>query len=216
MDKLQRLLAEASALHSHLCPRQVLGVRMGLLAGDILGIDVPQTGKRLFTFAESDGCGMGGIATATGCYVRRRSMRIMDYGKVAATFVDRATDRAIRIVPHPQSRQRALSAPSDEPDRWQRQLLAYQQLPAKDLFVVTSVQLTVSLEALISQPGLCVYCDVCGEEITNGREVEQQEHTLCRACAGEGYYQLPDLPTQALPSHQERSTIGYSNHYHHR
>ncbi|HSQ27893.1 MAG TPA: hypothetical protein VLM80_12290 [Anaerolineales bacterium] len=36
MTKLQSLLAESAKRHNRLCPRQVLGVHMGLLAGKIL------------------------------------------------------------------------------------------------------------------------------------------------------------------------------------
>jgi formylmethanofuran dehydrogenase subunit E len=87
-DDLQILLGLSAENHDRLCPRQVLGVRMGLLAGKILGIEVPQKDKRLFTLSEIDGCGAGGISVATGCSISHRTMRIMDYGKMAATFVD--------------------------------------------------------------------------------------------------------------------------------
>lgn len=215
MDKLQSLLEKSAAQHEHLCPRQVLGVRMGLLAGQMLAIAVPQVMKRMFVFVESDGCGMGGIATATGCFVRRRTMRVLDFGKLAATFVDQENGRSIRIYPHPQSRQRALEALPDEPDRWRRQLEAYQFLPDEALFVVEPVQLTVSMAQIISQPGLCVLCMDCGEEISNGREVERNGRILCRACAGESYYLCPN---QSPPVHtiNGRSHLAYSNHFHYR
>lgn len=221
MSELQTLLEASAAHHKHLCPRQVLGVRMGLLAGEVLGIEVPQTKKRLFTFVESDGCGMGGIATATGCFARRRTLRVLDFGKLAATFVDRENGRAIRIYPHPQSRQRAVDALTEEKNRWQAQLKAYQMLPDEALFVVKPVQLTVSLEKIISKPGLCVLCEVCGEEISNGREVVQNGRFLCRACAGESYYQSAFNPvfslTDPFPStsmNNGRSNLISSEHQH--
>ena len=94
-------------MHHHLCPRQVLGVRMGLWAGQVLGFDVPQAGKRLLTIVETDGCAVDGIAVATNCWVGRRTMRIKDYGKVAATFVDTLAGQAVRIVPRAQARELA-------------------------------------------------------------------------------------------------------------
>ncbi|MBN1538353.1 MAG: molybdopterin-guanine dinucleotide biosynthesis protein B [Anaerolineales bacterium] len=187
-DDLQILLGLSATGHARLCPRQVLGVRMGLLAGKILEIDVPQKDKRLFTFSEINGCGAGGISAATGCSVDRRTMRIMDYGKMAATFVDTQTGKAIRIVPHPTCRDRAVEISPEFKKRWDCQLVGYQRMPDEELMVVEPVQLTVSLEKIISKPGLIAICEKCGEEITNGREVVQDGKILCKPCAGDSYY----------------------------
>ncbi len=190
MVSLPELLERSAARHSHLCPRQVLGVRMGMLAGIVLNLDLPQEEKRLFAFVECDGCGMGGIAAATGCWVERRTMRILDYGKLAATFVDTQTGQSIRIKPNPSCRETAEKYLPESPSRWDSQLQAYQVLPAVALFVVQSVALTVSLEKIISQPGLRVICDLCGEEISNQREILQDGQILCRSCAGDKYYNI--------------------------
>jgi formylmethanofuran dehydrogenase subunit E len=99
MKTLAEVLAESSALHRHLCPRQVLGVQMGLLAAGLLDLDLPQHDKRLLTIVETDGCFTTGLSMATNCWVGRRTMRVEDYGKVAATFVDTTCDTAIRVVP---------------------------------------------------------------------------------------------------------------------
>jgi formylmethanofuran dehydrogenase subunit E len=193
VKNLQYLLDQSAARHHHLCPRQVLGVRMGMLAGKVLGLDLPQVDKRLFAFVECDGCGNGGISVATGCWVDRRTLRVMDYGKLAATFVDTQSGRAIRIWPKPESRGIAEHNGADELDHWHRQLEAYQVLPDDELFTIQPVQLAVALEKIISQPGLRVNCEACGEEITNEREVWQNGKVLCRACAGERYYAPIDL-----------------------
>src|SRR5512139_787353 len=114
MTLLQDLLSQAAARHHNLCPRQVLGVRMGMLAGKVLSLDLPQTEKRLFAFVECDGCGNGGISVATGCWVDRRTLRVMDYGKLAATFVDTQSGRAIRICPRQESRLHAAHYGADD------------------------------------------------------------------------------------------------------
>jgi len=123
-------------------------------------------------------------------------LRLVDYGKVAATFVDThtgtGTERAIRISPHPLARTYAVRYAPDAPDAWHAQLVAYQAMPDDELLRVQEVRLTVDMAALISSPGLRVCCDCCGEEIMNGREVSQgDDATVCRACAGqETYYSL--------------------------
>ena len=215
MDKLHALLDSSSAHHKHLCPRQVLGVRMGLLAGEVLDIEVPQARKRLFTFVESDGCGMGGISTATGCFVRRRTMQVLDFGKLAATFVDRKSGAAVRIYPHPESRLRAVAALPNEKNRWTSQLKAYQFLPDSELFVVEQVELTVSLKAIISKPGVYVNCNTCGEEIGNEREVVINGRNLCRSCAGENYYRPTPAPLFALAGDQAAAANGFANNHMH-
>ena len=191
MKSLDGLLQACAALHHHLCPRQVLGVRIGMLAGEILGLDLPQSGKRLLTIAETDGCGADGISVATGCWVGRRTLRIEDYGKVAATFVDTGTGRAVRIVPRVEVRQLASEYAPEAPDKWEAQLLGYQRMPAKTLLSFQSVHLKVPVERIVSQPGRRVICEICGEEIMNEREVRQNGLTLCRACAGTSYYRVP-------------------------
>ena len=188
MDRLSELLERSASLHHHLCPRQVLGVRLGRLAGRRLGLDLPQQDKRLFVFMETDGCAADGVAVATGCSVGRRTMRILDFGKVAATFVDTTSGEALRIRPHPDARRRAREACRDAPDRWHAQLQAYQILPDEELLATDDVQLLVDLDAIISRPGSRAVCQDCGEEVINEREVRTDGRTVCRACAGEAYY----------------------------
>lgn len=193
MQRLQEILSRTSAQHHKLCPRQVLGVRIGMRAGTVLNLDLPPRDKRLFAFVECDGCGMGGIAAATGCCVERRTMQVLDYGKLAATFVDTQTGRAVRIKPHPDCRDTAQNLLPGEADRWQAQLEAYQVMPDEQLLVVEPVRLAVSLEAIISKPGLRVNCAVCGEEIINERQVMVGGNTVCRTCAGESYFTREEL-----------------------
>ena len=98
MSDLQTLLEISASRHSHLCPRQVLGVRMGMFAGEILGLDLPQLKKRLLTILETDGCFADGVEVATGCTLGHRTLRVEDYGKTAAVFVDTKTGRAARLA----------------------------------------------------------------------------------------------------------------------
>lgn len=190
MSELQELLNASAARHNdHLCPRQVLGVRIGLYASEWLGVPLPQTDKRIFCFVETDGCLTDGIAVATGCAFGRRTMVVMDYGKSAATFVDTHTGQAIRIAPRLTARARALDYAPDAPDRWHAQLCAYQIMPATELLDARGVTLTVSLQDILSRHGKRVMCEGCGEDIINQREVRRAGRIFCRACAGDAYYQ---------------------------
>jgi formylmethanofuran dehydrogenase subunit E len=190
MTSLPELLDASAARHHHLCPKQVLGVRMGMRAGELLGLDLPQTDKRLLTIVEADGCAADGIAVATNCWVGRRTLRVADYGKVAATFVDTHTGQAVRLVPRREARQLARAFAPEARSQWEAYLLGYQRMPARDLLSAQAVQLTAPLEKIISRLGVMTVCDQCGEEIINEREVAGEGETLCRACAGEAYYRL--------------------------
>jgi formylmethanofuran dehydrogenase subunit E len=194
MLDLQTLLRLSAERHQkHLCPRQVLGVRMGMYAGELLGLDLPKMDKHLFAFVETDGCLTDGIAVATGCWWGRRTMYLMDYGKTAATFVDRETKRALRVSPSQQSRIRAANYAPNAPDRWHAQLEAYQIMPTEELLQAREVELTISLIELISRHGRRVVCAECGEDIINEREVRRGVEVLCRACAQGAYYETAEL-----------------------
>jgi len=204
-SRLDECLAATAALHHHLCPRQVIGARMGLLAGELLGLELPQADKRLLAIVETDGCAADGVAVACNCWVGRRTLRVEDYGKVAATFVDTHTGAALRLVPQPQARQLAGGYAPEARNKWEAQLFGYQRMPASQLLAVVSVQLTTPIAQIISRAGLKTFCQACGEEILNEREVLCQGRVLCRACAGQAYYTPcdtsgSDLNAGRLPS----------------
>jgi formylmethanofuran dehydrogenase subunit E len=193
--ELSDLLSTSAARHSHLCPRQVLGVRMGLAGLALFDIPRPNTKKHLLVISETDGCFVDGIEAATGATVGHRTLRILDYGKVAATFVDTRSAQAFRLAPCLDIRLRARDYSPGETRHYFTQLLGYQVMPDHELFTCTQVMLNQPLEAILSQPGMRVSCAYCGEEIINERQVSLGGVLLCRTCAGEGYY----TPARLLP-----------------
>ena len=194
---IQSLLERSSRDHSHLCPRQILGVRMGLCGLKALGLSANQGGKRLLVITETDGCFADGLTAATDCTVGHRTLRVEDYGKAAAVFVDVKTGYSVRVAPALDIRQKAYTYSPDEPRHYFAQMQAYQVMPDEEMFTVTEVQLMTPIEAIVSRPGVRVNCDVCGEEIMNEREIQHEGLTLCRTCAGSSYYHLPvSIPTQ--------------------
>lgn len=202
MDHLQEYLTASASRHHHLCPRQVLGIRMGLYAGKILGISLPQTDKGLLAISETDGCFVSGISVTTGCWVSRRTLRIEDYGKVAVTFIHPHTRQAFRIAPRLDVRQRVYQYVPHQKQRYYAQLEGYQMMPEDELFSVCKVSLSIPVENIIGIAGVRVNCENCGEEIINQREVIKNEHMLCKACAGHSYYNLvePSISMEIWPS----------------
>jgi formylmethanofuran dehydrogenase subunit E len=143
---------------------------------------------------ETDGCFADGIEAAAGCSVGHRAMRIEDYGKVAVTFVNTCTGRAVHIAPRPDVRERALSFSGGESRAYFAQLRAYQCMPGDELLIIQEVRLTVPVEKIVSQPRIRATCDGCGEEIINEREADHEGRILYRACAIEAYYDV--VPTE--------------------
>ncbi len=186
--RMNELLAASATHHYRICPRQVLGVRMGLLAGYILEIPVPQPEKRLLTIAETDGCFVDGLSAATGCYVGRRTLRIEDYGKTAATFVDTRTEQAIRITPRSNVRELAWEYAPSAHNKWEAQLIGYQYIPDDLLLSSQWVELTVPVRQIIGQAGKRTVCEICGEEIINQRQVLWKGMAVCKSCLGETYF----------------------------
>lgn len=193
MHELSEFLAQSSARHSHLCPRQVLGVRMALAAGAALDLDLPRQDKRLLVIAETDGCFIDGLEVTAGVSAGHRTLRIEDYGKIAATFVDTQTGSALRLAPKPDVRQLAREFAPDEPRHYFAQLKGYQRMPDEALFSITPVWLDTPVGEIISRAGVRVNCCVCGEEIINEREVIVQGQPYCRTCIGQGYYKTASI-----------------------
>ena len=187
--EIQHLLEKSSSHHSHLCPRQILGVRLGLLGLKTLGFNEPPTEKRLLVIVESDGCFADGVIAATDCTVGHRTLRVEDYGKTAATFADTVTGKAVRVSPSMSIRERAYAYAPGETRHYFAQMQAYRIMPDEEMFTFMPVALNTPLEEILSRPGVRVNCDLCGEEIINEREVISEGRTLCLACSGKGYYQ---------------------------
>jgi formylmethanofuran dehydrogenase subunit E len=187
VPRLDDCLGRLTKLHARVCPRQVLGVRIGLHAGSLLGLDLPRTDKRLMALVETDGCFADGVSVATGCWLGRRTLRLIDYGKVAATIVDIRSGRAFRLWPHPAARARASTHAPAARSRWHAQMSAYQSMPIEQLLCVQQVELAQPVRVLIGRPGRAM-CAVCGEEILNQRVVASASGTRCRGCAGDCRY----------------------------
>lgn len=185
---LNAALTKSSALHGHLCPRQMLGARSALLAGALLGLELPRTDKRLLVLAETDGCYADGLSAASGCWLGRRTLRLMDYGRVAATFVDTRTGRAVRVWPQTDLRERVRAGKPEGQKRYQAYLDAYRAWPDAELLAAREVTLQFDLDGLLSRHGQREVCSSCGEEIINERWVRRGERVLCPACLSGAYY----------------------------
>jgi formylmethanofuran dehydrogenase subunit E len=190
MKTLNEYLELAAVAHGHICAGQVLGVRLAMLGLRELGITDPIADrKRLVTYVEIDRCVTDAVALVANCRLGKRALKFRDWGKVAATFCDLETGRAVRIAAKESSKPAAKELFPDLP-REQGQQKAYAQLPDDVLFSKEWVKVEILPEDLPGFKGPPIVCARCGEGINFKREVLREGFTLCRACAGERYYSL--------------------------
>jgi formylmethanofuran dehydrogenase subunit E len=190
MKSLDEYLRDAEQAHGHLCAGQVLGVRLAMLGLERLGIDDPhgKDRKRLVTFVEIDRCATDAVAVVTGCRLGKRALKFRDWGKMAATFVDVSSGKAIRVAAKESSKALARQMHPEIADKNQQQMLAYREIANDDLFATQWVKVDLPPEEFPGYKGERITCEKCGEGINFRREVRREGKILCRSCAGEQYY----------------------------
>ena len=188
MKTLSEYLELAAVAHGHLCAGQVLGVRLAMLGLKELGIEDPiGERKRIVTYVEIDRCVTDAVALVANCRLGKRALKFRDWGKVAATFCDLQTGKAVRIAAKESSKQAAKELFPELP-KDQGQQKAYAQLSDDVLFSREWVKVEILPEDLPGFKGPRIVCAQCGEGINFKREVLKEGRTLCRACAGDRYY----------------------------
>jgi formylmethanofuran dehydrogenase subunit E len=192
MESFETLLEISAKIHGHLCAGQVIGVRMALLGLRHIGIDDPKGAdrKKLYILVEIDRCATDAIQSVTGCSLGKRSLRWMDFGIMAATFVNLQTNKAVRVTAREEARELSKKYCPELADKYRRQLEAYRVMPEEELFTVQEVMVTIPASDMPGRPMRRVQCARCGDYVQDCRELEQNGEVICRACAGQRYYQV--------------------------
>jgi formylmethanofuran dehydrogenase subunit E len=188
----KKLLEQSVKAHGHLCPGQVLGVRMSMLGLGMVGLEDP-TGtdrKKVIVFVEMDRCAADAVASVTGTSLGKRTLKFMDYGKMAATFLNLSTGRAVRVYAKEESREKAKDLFPEIEDKYAAQVEAYKVMPDTELFDTFEVEVTLREEDMPGRPLRRVKCDRCGEHVQDMREIVREGTVLCRSCEGDSYYRV--------------------------
>ena len=191
MQDFDTLLKNSVAAHGHLCPGQVVGVRMAMLGCKLIGLDEPtriDQIKKLIVFVEMDRCTGDAVAYVTGVKLGRRSLKFMDYGIMAATFVNLETNNAFRVISTEDARDLATVYAAEVPEKYFQQLEAYKRMPDSVLFRVQKVRVDMSKYDLPGPTRKKVSCSRCGQAVRDNREVIQNSHILCKPCAHGAYF----------------------------
>ena len=190
MKSFDDYLHDAEIAHGHVCAGQVLGVRLAMFGLKKLGIEDPQgkDRKKLVTFVEIDRCATDAVTVVTGCRLGKRALKFRDWGKMAATFVDLSTGKAIRVAAKESSKALARQMHPEIENKNGQQMAAYREMSDDDLFATQWVKVDLPPEEFPGYKGERIVCESCGEGINFRREVRRDGKVLCRSCAGERYY----------------------------
>ena len=191
MESFEVLLESSAEAHGHLCPGQVVGVRMAMLGCRLIGLDAPRRHdqiKKLIIYVEMDRCTADAVAHVTGVKLGRRSLKFMDYGIMAATFVNLETGKAFRVVSTEAARSLANSYAPEIADKYPQQLEAYKRMPDSVLFRVQQVNVKIKECDLPGPTRYKTSCSRCGQVVRDQREVIQDGATLCKPCGQESYF----------------------------
>ena len=197
MQDFDTLLRGSAEAHGHLCPGQVIGVRLAMLGCSLVGFEVPpslEQLKNLLVYVEIDRCATDAIAYVTGVKLGRRSLKFVDHGIMAATFVNLSTGKAFRIVSREDSRELAAQYAPEAINPHQQQFLAYKLMSTEELFAVEEVVVEVPPSDLPGPSRHKATCQNCGMVVRDRREVAHNGQILCRPCAFGTYYRPVAVP----------------------
>jgi formylmethanofuran dehydrogenase subunit E len=192
MESFQKLLEESTKIHGHLCAGQVIGIRMSMLGLEMIGIDDPKGAdrKKLYVLVEIDRCATDAIQSVTGCSLGKRSLRWLDYGVMAATFVNLETGKAVRITAREESREMSKDYFPTVEGKYKQQLEAYRIMPQQELFKIEHVQVDMAPEDMPGRPLRRIQCEKCGDWVQDCREIRTEGGVLCRGCTNGKYYKI--------------------------
>ncbi|MFH0728578.1 MAG: FmdE family protein [Pseudomonadota bacterium] len=191
MKPFDELLASSAEAHGHLCPGQVVGVRMAILGCRLIGLEEPKRRdqiKKLIIYVEMDRCTGDAVAHTTGVKLGRRSLKHMDFGIMAATFLNLETKKAVRIVSTEESRDLVPLYADDITQYPDQQIEAYKRMPDSVLFRVHEVEVILSEYDFPGPTRRKVTCAQCGQVVRDHREIVKDGVNLCKICAGKAYF----------------------------
>ncbi len=215
MRPFEQLLEQSASIHGHLCSGQVLGVRMAMAGCREVDIDEPRGSKKLIVYVEIDRCATDAIQAVTGCSLGKRSLKFLDYGKMAASFVNTETGKTVRVLARDEARGLAASYGNGAANRHETERQAYVVMREEDLFSISSVEIDIAPTERPGSRGGRVTCAGCGEGVNFKREVIRDGRILCIPCA-QGTYLRPkaiddiDRPKRLFiggPSNSGKTTL---------
>ena len=197
-EHMERLVAMSAQAHGHLCPGQVIGVRMSMLGLGLLGYPCPLTWpeiKNVVGFVEIERCLADAVGTATGLRLGRGSLKFVNLGLLAVTFLDIPTGRAVRVISRDDARDLVDDYAPGQEDAHHRQTEAYRLMSDAELFSVQEVKVNIPEQELPGVRPPKVECEQCGVLVRSGQVHRENGRNLCAVCADKAYFKIIDRET---------------------
>jgi len=191
MKALEKHLEESYAFHGENCPGQVIGTRMAMIGCVSIGLDNPKSEeqrKKIIVYVEIDRCATDAIMAVTGCRIGKKTLKIMDYGIMAATFINLETNKAVRVSAREEARDLAPEYAPEIQGKYQQQREAYKVMPEEELFKIEEVKVKIPEEDMPGKHSGRVQCERCNDYVQGRKEVELNKCILCQPCAFGGYF----------------------------
>lgn len=197
MIEPKEFLKAGQLLHGHKCPAMPLGLRAGAAAMNALAVARAKD-KDLVAIVElgDDHCAhcfADGVQMITGCTFGKGNIRKVAYGKFAVTVVERATGRAVRVVPRAQAQMgmkqtkffqeyRMKGVPASKvPDEVVEPLIQQVMSAPQDQLLLVGPEHKLELEKK-GETFATAVCDSCGEMVVETYLRVAGEKKVCIPC----------------------------------
>lgn len=182
---VREVLNRCVEYHGHYCAGQSLGVRIAKKGLEMIGAEDQ---KDLIVFVENDRCIADAVLMATGTRLGRRSLKFIDYGKMAATFINLKKDLAYRVGLKSVDRETSREGEDDVKER-------VLTLPDEELLFWNRVTVRLRKEELPGKPERIVRCVTCGEKVFDAKDIMGEGTDggpRCVSCVLGAYYRVEE------------------------
>jgi len=207
---LKKLLEKGGELHGHYCSHMALGVMAAYIAFKKLGITDSTGMEEILAIVECNNCFVDGIQAVSGCTLGNNALIYKDLGKTAVTFIDRKTNKAVRLAAKysadnaakdPETaeamalfdravRKREDLSPEERKrmkELWTKMSFGTLSKPESEIFDVRFVEPEKIPYAPIFDS---VKCSVCGENVMETHARMKENKPYCISCASSDYWMV--------------------------
>jgi formylmethanofuran dehydrogenase subunit E len=181
MDDYDYFLKKVADFHGHICRGILTGTRMALTAMRYLELDPYGANRNIIVYTEIDRCMSDAVMVITGCSPGRRSLKFVDYGKFAMTIINQETGKAVRT---------SMKDNFPRSDNIEEMKKIVAAISDAEMFTLQDVEVNIPKFDLPGFPLKTTVCSACGEQIMDGRDIDQGGIILCRGCALGTYYTI--------------------------
>ncbi|MDD4874414.1 MAG: FmdE family protein [Dehalococcoidales bacterium] len=182
IEEFYYFIKKVEEFHGHVCAGIAMGTKSALAAMRTLGFDPHEKKhKDLIVYVETDRCMTDAVQIVSGCTPGKRSLKYVDYGKFAATFVRLSTGEAYRVT---------TIKDFDKNLSVEDLLKAVAETPDEEMLLLQKVEVNIPETDLPGAPMERAICVACGERVMDGRTIFKDCKAYCITCLKGAYYSL--------------------------